>query len=361
MANDPIGFDRLVDQIRLNRQEGRQARLDEQNALTRGLQRKVTEGQLATQKTKRQGVEADRQEVIDLQTVIQNNPGSDPDRIALDFYKKRNPTKAKEFGDAIFKRGADIAKMTNNPAKGVEFVNSKTGSSFSYIGKDPETGFEQVDLGDRIAFLDPNNDFATIREIPKGDAPEDKSEKFSQASKIRAEISKASKVFDDTTNAYGRVQAVVKEPSAGGDLALIFNFMKMLDPGSVVRESEFQTAEQARAWVSKTDEGKHPIPAFIKQGIQKLSTGEKLLPEQRTDLTNQSGNIFRELKGRHDQTMQSFVDLAKRFNLEEADIVIKKGTVPEYITTENRTDGSKPEVKFADMSDDEFLEALNAE
>ena len=90
MANDPIGFDRLVDQIRLNRQEGRQARLDEQNALTRGLQRKVTEGQLATQKTKRQGVEADRQEVIDLQTVIQNNPGSDPDRIALDFYKKRN-------------------------------------------------------------------------------------------------------------------------------------------------------------------------------------------------------------------------------------------------------------------------------
>ena len=95
--------------------------------------------------------------------------------------------------------------------------------------------------------------------------------------------------------------------------------------------------------------------------LQKLSTGEKLLPEQRTDLTNQSGNIFRELKGRHDQTMQSFVDLAKRFNLEEADIVIKKGTVPEYITTENRTDGSKPEVKFADMSDDEFLEALNAE
>jgi len=34
----------------------------------------------------------------------------------------------------------------------------------------------------------------------------------------------------------------IAEPSGAGDMALVFSFMKMLDPGSVVREGEFKTA-----------------------------------------------------------------------------------------------------------------------
>jgi hypothetical protein len=34
----------------------------------------------------------------------------------------------------------------------------------------------------------------------------------------------------------------IAEPSGAGDMAIVFSFMKMLDPGSVVREGEFKTA-----------------------------------------------------------------------------------------------------------------------
>ncbi|MEM8882399.1 MAG: hypothetical protein AAGC82_17565, partial [Pseudomonadota bacterium] len=47
------------------------------------------------------------------------------------------------------------------------------------------------------------------------------------------------KDFRKQAEAFGRIDASAFEPSPAGDLALIFNYMKVLDPGSVVRESEF--------------------------------------------------------------------------------------------------------------------------
>jgi hypothetical protein len=42
------------------------------------------------------------------------------------------------------------------------------------------------------------------------------------------------KIKDNTNN---------KTATAASDVALLFNFMKMLDPKSIVRESEFKTAQ----------------------------------------------------------------------------------------------------------------------
>ena len=70
--------------------------------------------------------------------------------------------------------------------------------------------------------------------------------RFDQASKIRGEVEKATKTFRDVEDSFSRVQASQDgEITAASDIALIFNFMKMLDPGSVVREGEFATAQNA--------------------------------------------------------------------------------------------------------------------
>ena len=46
----------------------------------------------------------------------------------------------------------------------------------------------------------------------------------------------AVKSFAEQASAYGRVVASAEDPSPAGDLALIFNYMKVLDPGSTVRD-----------------------------------------------------------------------------------------------------------------------------
>ena len=93
-------------------------------------------------------------------------------------------------------------------------------------------------------------------------------------------------------SSYKRILSTAKDPSAAGDLALIFNYMKMLDPGSVVRESEFRTADQARAWLDRSEKEGIPIPSAVKQAIQKFNTGQRLLPDQRKDFVNQASNLY---------------------------------------------------------------------
>ena len=60
-----------------------------------------------------------------------------------------------------------------------------------------------------------------------------------------------------------------------GDIALIFGFMKIQDPGSTVREGEYATAENSAS-----------IPDRVRQAYNKAIEGDKLTPEQRADFLN---------------------------------------------------------------------------
>ncbi len=71
-----------------------------------------------------------------------------------------------------------------------------------------------------------------------------------------------------------------------GDLALVFNFMKLLDPSSVVRESEFRAAAGAGAFSEK-----------FKNLIDKPLSGALFTPEVRADFVQRATNF---LKGRGD-------------------------------------------------------------
>ena len=114
------------------------------------------------------------------------------------------------------------------------------------------------------------------------------------------------------------------------DLALVFNFMKMQDPESVVRESEFATAEKARAWLTTTEaEGKGAtIPTPVKQAILKLQTGQRLLPEQRIDFINTAGSIFESQRGLREERLSVVDSNIQQFGLDRKSIIrdIKKPT-----------------------------------
>ena len=114
-----------------------------------------------------------------------------------------------------------------------------------------------------------------------------------QTNVLRARIDTAKKSFEKVNEAFKRIERVGKAETPAGDLALIFNFMKMLDPGSVVRESEFRTAEQAKAWLVRAEEGDIPVPAPIANAIRRASKGTLLEASQRIDFVTQAGDLFR--------------------------------------------------------------------
>jgi hypothetical protein len=70
----------------------------------------------------------------------------------------------------------------------------------------------------------------------------------------------------DTAKALGGLQKIPSGPAA---LAVVFKFMKALDPTSVVREGEQASAEQSAG-----------VPAAVRNFYNKLASGEKLGTEQ---------------------------------------------------------------------------------
>ena len=98
---------------------------------------------------------------------------------------------------------------------------------------------------------------------------------------LRSTADGFTKEFRTVEDAFARIKAVAEKPSAAGDLALIFNFMKMLDPGSTVRESEFATAQNAAG-----------VPEQIRSQWKRLRNGERLSENQRADFLGQTQALF---------------------------------------------------------------------
>lgn len=81
------------------------------------------------------------------------------------------------------------------------------------------------------------------------------------------------------------LQKAGKEPTAANDLALIFNYMKVLDPGSAVREGEFATAQNAAG-----------VPEQVRNLFNKAMEGTRLSQDQRQKFAETADNSLSGLK-----------------------------------------------------------------
>lgn len=133
---------------------------------------------------------------------------------------------------------------------------------------------------------------------------------FDDAKDLRREFSKASGDFLKVRDAFDRIQRSAKDPSAAGDLALIFNYMKMLDPGSVVRESEFATAQNSAG-----------VPDRIRALWNKTLSGQRMAPDQRADFVDRAQSLFAGQVNLQQKNVDRFTKLANRFKI-DPDLVV---------------------------------------
>ena len=105
---------------------------------------------------------------------------------------------------------------------------------------------------------------------------------FENESKLRKEYDKSSADFKEAKLGFEKVQnAATSDPSGANDLALIFGYMKVLDPGSVVREGEFANAQNTGG-----------ISERVWSLYNQLLRGERLTPGQRTNFIQSARTQF---------------------------------------------------------------------
>lgn len=75
--------------------------------------------------------------------------------------------------------------------------------------------------------------------------------KFGLEDKLRTEYVNRTKNYSEIQQSYDKIIAGRGDNTGASDMAMIFAFMKMLDPGSVVRETEFAQAQNVNGLLSK--------------------------------------------------------------------------------------------------------------
>ena len=149
-----------------------------------------------------------------------------------------------------------------------------------------------------------------------------------QENLMRDDFTNASKEFVKVRDAHQRVMASAQDPSAAGDLALIFNYMKVLDPGSTVREGEFANAQNSGGVDQRT------ISLY-----NSITRGERLSPEIRQDFLNRSGRLYDAAVGNQQIIEQDYTAKASRAQARPEQVVTK------YRVQERKSIGGKNYVK----------------
>lgn len=151
---------------------------------------------------------------------------------------------------------------------------------------------------------------AAINAATAANAPKDK---FKDANILRDEFNVLTKDFRTVNDAYNKIKST--SDTGAGDMSLLYSYVKLLDPGSVVRESEFATAAASGSYGER-----------IQGLVQRIATGQRLPPSLRKDFLAEAANIYNGQKVQYDAIKDRYTSIAKKYGLDVADVIVDTTT-----------------------------------
>lgn len=145
-----------------------------------------------------------------------------------------------------------------------------------------------------------------LREVPGSMAPAPTAgEGFDNEGKLRKELSDRLKGSREVLTMYRNLESAARAPSAANDLSLIFAYMKMLDPGSVVREQEFANAQNAAG-----------VPDQVVNWYNRLLRGERLNDGQRATFLASARQLANNAQSQLTATTREYQGIAEQNELD---------------------------------------------
>tara|TARA_R110000824_G_scaffold89660_2_gene219640 strand:+ start:1 stop:1692 length:1692 start_codon:yes stop_codon:yes gene_type:complete len=183
----------------------------------------------------------------------------------------------------------------------------KSGTEIN-IGLDP-TGKKKVFKENKNYYWDGK----TWKDVEEGDAQDT----FANESKLRLEYDKNTKKFKDSIFAYNSIVAgyknSLKDPASAGvnDIMIVRAFLLMIEPNSVVRESEFATAAKSQGMMQ-----------YTKNLIDKMKEGAILTQESRRRFFNAAMGYMTAVKRGFDLQNKRYGKIAEAHGLKPKNILV---------------------------------------
>lgn len=170
-------------------------------------------------------------------------------------------------------------------------------------------------------------------------APAAKPDGFETETKLRGEFSKQLGTFADVHDGYGRLIAATKQREANpgsvspaSDISLVFGYMKMLDPGSVVREGEYATAKNAAG-----------IPERVVNAYNKALSGEFLSDTQRKDFLGQASELYGTARKTAEGVAERYRNLANSYGADPSrSVYLPEAPTPPKLGQQSQMPAASP-------------------
>lgn len=142
---------------------------------------------------------------------------------------------------------------------------------------------------------------------------------FENETRLRTEFqgSPEYKAFGEMKSAYGQVLEGLKKANAIGDLAAATKIMKLLDPGSVVRESELALAMQAGGLLDR-----------VSNYATNIMQGTKLSPDQRREFSSLANSLFSVSLDAFNEKRGQYSNLAKEYGFDTNRVIGAQPSIP---------------------------------
>ena len=134
---------------------------------------------------------------------------------------------------------------------------------------------------------------------------------------LRDDFRAESKVYDEVKRQHGLIITALRDRSAAGTLAAATAFMKMLDPGSVVRESELGMALAATG-----------ITDRVLNYANIIKSGKVLTDQQRNEFASLTNEFMRAAQSEHELRKNTYRQNAIEYGL-SPDRIVGRGTTSE--------------------------------
>ena len=153
---------------------------------------------------------------------------------------------------------------------------------------------------------------AEAEQMARGVMPPDK--RAAAEDKLRAEYNTQTKDFFTTDRYYRNI--ISAQDDAAGDLALIFSYMKLLDPGSAVMEGEQATVANAKG-----------VPDKIRNAYNNALEGRRLSPDQVKVFTTQAEKLYDSAAAREKQVRDGLTRIGQGYGLNLDNVFYQPGGV----------------------------------
>lgn len=120
-------------------------------------------------------------------------------------------------------------------------------------------------------------------------------------------------------------------PTAQDDIAMIFNYMKLLDPDSVVREGEFATAQNAAG-----------VPDQVRNMFNRAQNGNRLNPQQRKNILGTAYQYYQRYREEYNGSAENYRSYAR-------DAGLNPDRVARTYTPDKPKPRSSPKDKFTGL------------